>query len=213
MNLRTLIAPISTTVSSPLPVSWRTQPPTLSGERVALRELVPGEAAALLPLLSSPEVARFISVPPASVERFAAFIEWSQRERAAGRYIGFGLVPAGYDVPVGLLQVRQLDPGFHAAEWGFALGSGFWGAGFFVEAARLLIDFAFDTLGVHRLEARAAIDNARGQAAMRKLGAVQEGVLRRSLLTADGRHHDQALWSLLADDWRAVAAAPVERVH
>jgi len=197
----------------PLPVSWRTQPPRLSAARIALRELVPDDAGALLPLLAAPEVARFISAPPTSVERFAAFIEWSQRERAAGRYIGFGLVPAGGTQPVGLLQLRQLDPAFHAAEWGFAIGSDYWGAGFFLEAARLLVHFAFDTLGVHRLEARAAVDNARGQAAMRKLGAVQEGVLRRSLLTADGRHHDQVLWSLLADDWRAASAVPVVSVH
>ena len=55
---------------------------------------------------------------------------------------------------------------------------------------------------------------SRGQAAMRKLGAVQEGVLRRSLVTVDGIHHDQVLWSLLADDWRASTRADaVAQVH
>jgi RimJ/RimL family protein N-acetyltransferase len=213
MNVQTLIAPASTTVIAPAPVSWQTAPPTLVGAHVTLRELEPSDAFMLLPLVAAPEVARFISAPPASVDRFASFIEWSRRERAAGRYIAFGIVPAGHDLPVGLVQLRQLDSAFRGGEWGFALGSSFWGAGFFVEAARLLIDFAFDRLGVHRLEARAAIDNARGQSAMRKLGAVQEGVLRQSLQTADGRYHDQVLWSLLADDWRAASAVPVVRVH
>ena len=162
-----------------MPVSWRNGLPVLSGPRVTLRELAPEDAPTLLPTLSVPEVARYISAPPSSADRFAAFIEWGQRERAAGRYAAFALVPHGHVVPAGLLQLRLLNPQGHAAEWGFALGAHFWGAGLFVEAGRLLAEFAFETVGLHRLEARAAVDNARGQAAMRKLGAVQEGILRR----------------------------------
>ena len=74
-------------------------------------------------------------------------------------------------------------------------------------------DFAFNTVGVHRLEARAAAANARCQAAMQKLGAVREGVLRKSLTTLDGTRLDQVLWSLLDEDWRELNAADVIRVH
>ena len=208
------IQPVPASRPAPFPVSWRSALPVLTGAHASLRELRPGDAGALLPALSAPEVARFISAPPSDEARLAAFIEWGQRERAAGRYAAFAIVPRGADTPAGLLQVRVLDPSGHAAEWGFALGPRHWGAGLFVDAAHLLVDFAFDVLGVHRLEARAAVDNARGQAAMRKLGAVQEGVLRRSLVTADGTFHDQVLWSLLADDWRASRRAEaVEQVH
>jgi RimJ/RimL family protein N-acetyltransferase len=70
-----------------------------------------------------------------------------------------------------------------------------------MDGARLVLDFAFDTVGVHRLEARSAVVNGRGNGALRKLGAVQEGVLRRSF-RKDGSQMDQALWSILADDWR-----------
>jgi RimJ/RimL family protein N-acetyltransferase len=173
---------------------------------------VSADAAALAPLLSAPEVARFVSPPPATVEQFTWFIEWSRRERSAGRYAAFGIVPRGRTTPVGLLQVRQLDAAFQSAEWGFVMGSAYWGSGLFLDAARLLLTFAFDTLGIHRLEARAAVLNARGNAALRKLGASQEGLLRRSLVTADGRELDQVLWALLADEWRTVSARDV-RVH
>ncbi|MDE3153994.1 MAG: GNAT family N-acetyltransferase, partial [Acidobacteriota bacterium] len=54
----------------------------------------------------------------------------------------------------------------------------------------------------HRLEARAAVRNGRGNGALRKLGAVQEGVLRRSFLR-HGEYLDQVLWTILADEWRA----------
>ena len=51
-----------------------------------------------------------------------------------------------------------------------------------------------------RLEARAAVVNGRGNGALRKIGAVQEGVLRRSFHRG-GQFHDQVLWSMLAEDW------------
>lgn len=198
----------------PFPVSWRAALPLLSAGRVSLRELSPDDAPTLAAVLSAPEVARFMSAPPTCPERLAAFADWAQRERVAGRLAVFAIVPRGTDRPVGVVQVRQLDPAGHAAEWGIALGPDCWGAGYFLDAAHLVARFAFDVVGVHRLEARAAVGNARGQAAMLKLGAVQEGVLRRSLVTADGTHHDQVLWSLLADDWRAARRAEaVERVH
>jgi RimJ/RimL family protein N-acetyltransferase len=66
-------------------------------------------------------------------------------------------------------------------------------------------------LGVHRLEARAALKNGRGNGALRKLGAVQEGVLRRSFLR-NGEYLDQALWTILQDEWlqaKTVWGSPV----
>ena len=65
----------------------------------------------------------------------------------------------------------------------------------------MVIDFAVDVLGTYRLEARAAVANGRGNGALRKIGAVQEGVLRRSFVH-NGVHHDQVLWGIVADDWR-----------
>ena len=69
-----------------------------------------------------------------------------------------------------------------------------------MDGATLIVDFAFEVLGVHRLEARAALKNGRGNGALRKLGAVQEGVLRRSFLR-NGEYLDQALWTILQDEW------------
>lgn len=182
--------------------SWRDTLPMLAGERATLRELQLADAARLLPLISAPEVCRFISAPPVTITRFESFIAWSHAEREAGRYLAFAVIPRGRTTAAGLVQMRQLDPGFQTAEWGIALGSEYWGRGLFGEAAHLLFDFAVTTIGVRRLEARAAVPNVRAQVAMQKLGAVREGVLRQSLVTADGRQWDQVLWSVLADDWR-----------
>ena len=122
-----------------------------------LRELRLSDAPSLLAMLSTEEVARFISPPPTTVEGFERFIAWTHRERAAGNYTCFAVVPHGMDTAIGIFQVRQLEPGFGTAEWGFAIGSAFWGTGVFMDGATLVIDFAFDVVGTHRLEARAAI--------------------------------------------------------
>ena len=113
---------------------------------------------------------------------------------------------------MGLFQVRQLEPGFVSAEWGFALGSPFWGSGVFQEGARGIIDFAFGVVGVHRLEARSIASNGRGNAALHKMGAMQEGVLRRSFIR-NGRYFDQILWSILKEDWRQSHAVWGPKLH
>ncbi len=197
----TMIAQSTTATTTTATTTWKTALPVLTGSNFTLRELQLQDAASLLAMLTTEEVSRFISPPPTTVEGFERFIKWTHQERKAGNYACFAIVPKGMTTAIGIFQVRSLEPGFGTAEWGFAMGSAFWGSGIFVEGARLVLDFAFDVIGAHRLEARAAVANGRGNGALRKLGAVQEGVLRRSFLRS-GVFYDQVLWGILAEDWR-----------
>ena len=213
----TQITEIGTTQASHVVSSdWRTGLPVLTGKRVALRELRASDAASLFAMLTTQEVARFISPPPTTVDGFERFIAWTNRQRAAGTYACFAVTLQGFDTAIGIFQIRETEPGFGSAEWGFALGSAFWGTGVFQEGAELVLEFAFDTLNVHRLEARAAVLNGRGNGALLKVGAVQEGVLRKSF-QRDGRYLDQVLYAIIEDDWRAVRdiswKAPHALVH
>jgi RimJ/RimL family protein N-acetyltransferase len=192
--------------------NWRQALPVLAGRGVTLRELELTDAPALLAMLTTDEVSRFISPPPTTVQGFERFIAWTHQQRAAGLYVCFAVVPDGMTTAIGLFQVRSLEPGFATAEWGFALGSAFWGTGAFIEGARVVVDFAIETIGVRRLEARAAVQNGRGNGALRKVGAVQEGILRRSFLR-NGHYLDQALWSILETEWRQAKAVWGPKVH
>jgi [ribosomal protein S5]-alanine N-acetyltransferase len=196
------VLPVSSGTS--ISTDWQRQLPVLSGKRVMLRELRASDAPSLFALLTTEEVSRFISPPPTSVEGFELFIAWTHRQRTAGSYICYAVTLQGFDTAIGIFQLRQHDPGFSTTEWGFALGSPFWGTGVFVDSAELIMEFAFDTLGVHRLEARAAVLNGRGNGALLKM-AVHECVLRKSLVR-DGESLDQLLYSILEDDWRAMQA-------
>jgi ribosomal-protein-alanine N-acetyltransferase len=192
---------------------WFDGLPTLTGSMVTLRELRVSDAPALLASLGSAEVTQLISPPPPTVEGFERFITWTVRQRHERKSIAYGVTLKGSDVVIGLFQVRAIKSGFDIAEWGFALGSAFWGSGVFMDAARLVLGFSFDKLGVHRMEAKAAVRNGRGNGALQKLGMVQEAVLRRSFLR-NGVYLDQACWALIADTWRgATIAREVQVVH
>jgi RimJ/RimL family protein N-acetyltransferase len=194
---------------------WQQGLPTLRGRQVVLRELRPSDAASLCALLTTEEVSRFISPPPTTVDGFERFIAWTHRQRAAGTFACFAVTVAGFDTAVGIFQVRSLESGFATAEWGFAIGSTFWGTGVFEQGAELVLDFAFDTVGVHRLEARAAVKNGRGNGALQKMGAVQECRLRKSF-HKNGEYIDQVLYAMLDTDWRrarSITASASVRVH
>lgn len=186
---------------SPASTDWRDRLPVLHSGRITLRELQSSDAQALWAFINSSEVTKFLSPPPTTVDGFERFIAWTHRQRAVGKQASLAVVVEGFDSPVGLFQLRQLEPGFGAAEWGFAVGSAFWGTGVFRTGAEIMMHLAFDVVGVHRLEARACLINARGNAALRKIGAVQEGVLRRSF-QRNGEYLDQVLWTVLEEDWR-----------
>lgn len=194
------------------PRSWHVTVPRLQGDVAALREPRRSDAIDLFQALTRADVTRFISPPPATVDGFERFIAWAHRERAAGTNVCLAILAPGTDTAVGLIQIRGLTGGFRVAEWGFALARELWGTGLFLHSARLALQFAFEELGVHRLEARAVVRNARGNAALRKLGAVQEGVLRQAFFR-NGEYMDQVLWTLLADDWRQSQSSVPTPIH
>jgi ribosomal-protein-alanine N-acetyltransferase len=190
---------------------WRFNLPTLVGGDVVLREVRASDAHALVSLLTSPEITRFISTPPQTAERFERFIAASQRLRSAGEGACFAVTLRDYDTAIGIFQVRQANASedqarqiggtIGVAEWGFAIGSMFWGTGVFEQAAALVMEFAFEHVHAHRLEARCAVKNGRGGRALAKLGAVPEGILRNAFACGD-EYLDQTLYAIVEHDWR-----------
>ena len=144
--------------------------------------------------------------------RMWSLIERAARERAVGQSFTYAITTGAARPPVGLIQVRRLDPAFEVAEWECTVAPSARGTGVFVEAVRLVGSFAFGSVGARRLETRVLLQNGRGNTALRKLGAVEEGVLRRSI-RRNGEYVDQKLWSLLKEDWGQHWISTGPRVH
>jgi RimJ/RimL family protein N-acetyltransferase len=192
--------------------SWRAELPILSGRTVTLREPISQDLGPLVDLLSVSDAARFCIDEPVSEVAVQMLIERASRDRNAGRAFTYVITLTSQRAVVGLIQVRQLDPLFEAAEWECTIAPSSRGLGIFVEAARLVGSLAFGTIGTHRLEARVPIQNGRANGALKKLGAVQEGILRRSARRGE-EYIDQVLWSMLKDDWGQNWVSTAPRVH
>jgi RimJ/RimL family protein N-acetyltransferase len=80
------------------------------------------------------------------------------------------------------------------------------------ESKLLLLDHAFDALGVRRVHVQADVRNERSRRAIEALGATFEGVLREHITLADGTSRDTAVYSLLAMEWPALRPALTERI-
>src|ERR1700722_9136273 len=198
-----------TLISAP---NWRAELPTLNGRVVMLREVAPQDLGPLVDLLAISDATRFGMDEPVTEISVQDLIDRAPRDRANGVAFTYVVALSGGRTVVGLIQVRQLDPAFEAAEWECTLAPSSRGLGIFMDLAKLVGSLTFGAVGAHRLEARVLLQNGRANGALRKLGAVQEGVLRRSIRRG-ADYFDQVLWSLLKEDWGEHWVSTGPRVH
>jgi [ribosomal protein S5]-alanine N-acetyltransferase len=185
---------------------WTDGVPRLYGDRTTLREVEASDVYTLFTLFSHPAVTAYMAPPPPTLAKFAGFVEWSHRQRAQGQSVCFGIVPDGMTAAVGIFQVR-LEPRSSDAEWGFVLSTHFWSTGLFSDAANVLVEFAFTTMNLERLDARIALRNRRARTAVQKLGARFTTTLAG--LSPQGVPRDpESVWALGEHDWRNRAREP-----
>jgi uncharacterized protein len=192
---------------------WREVLPTLSAASLTLREPVAADAMPLLTALPPDALAQIVTdPPPATVAGLGQLIEQCQAGRRAGTTACWVLVPDETGVPVGILGVRSMDHTCSVVEGFAVIAEEFRGTSLFHTAGRQALACLFGQMGVHRAEFRIDVRNGRANGALRKLGATQEGLLRRARV-ADGEFHDQVLWAIVATDWNDCRVARTSSVH
>ena len=192
--------------------NWRSELPTLAARLVTLREPTTSDLRSLMDLLLLGDASRFGIDEPVSEVAVQQLLDRIAREREAGIAFSFLVTISSSRAVIGLVQARQIDLSWESAEWECTLAPSWRGTGAFLETARLVGSFAFGIVGVHRLEARVLLQNGRANGALRKLGAVQEGVLRESVRRGNA-YLDQVLWSVLKEDWGEHWVSTAPRVH
>jgi ribosomal-protein-alanine N-acetyltransferase len=185
--------------------------PTLVTERLALRWLTPADVPALYEIFSEPEVTRYWSSPPlpdlAAAEALLAEI----REAFARRTLfQWGVARRSDDLVVGTCTLAALTAAHRRAELGFALGRVHWGRGYIAEALPVVVGFAFDQLGLHRLEADVDPRNRASIRALERLGFRREGYLRERY-HLHGEIQDALLYGLLRPEWDDAQRRPDAR--
>jgi RimJ/RimL family protein N-acetyltransferase len=185
-------------------------PRTLAGRFIALEPLEPRHHASLLRAGADPETWTYIPIDPR--EGFAARLPWMMKENADGRLITFVVRRRADDAIVGSTSYLNIAPADARVEIGFT-----WytaqarGTVVNPEAKFLLLENAF---GAHynRVEFKTDARNARSRAALLKLGAREEGILRGHMWMPQGYFRDSAYFSILASEWPDIRDALARRL-
>jgi RimJ/RimL family protein N-acetyltransferase len=188
--------------------------PVLSGRLIRLEPLAlehaPGYLAAAGTGAEAAEVFRWLSPPSGSVgePRTLADAEWhiayALALRARGVRFAYAQIDAVSGEVAGTTSYYEVDPAARALGIGHTwLGQRWWRTGHNTESKLLMLTHAFETLGAARIVWHTDIYNERSQAAIERLGATREGVLRKHRIRRDGSWRDSVQYSMIDDDWPA----------
>ena len=169
----------------------------IEGERVQLRRMGPQDAADVVRLRSDPDVqAQLFSERPPTV---AEHLRWLADVDARGDRHEFMIVERTSGRSVGTIGLSRIDPTHRRAEYGVLIGEpGARGKGLASEASRLLLDYAFRTLGLVRVYLHVFADNAAAVRLYERVGFLREGLLRRHVYKG-GRFRDVVAMAAVRD--------------
>ncbi len=189
--------------AEPLSGLWRT-PPTLSGQHVSLQPLQRSHVDGLRKMLAGDELSRhwYTSVPRS--DEVEAYVEAALAVQAQGRVLPFAVLDAEGNV-AGSTRFYALEPAVPTLSIGYT-----WYAprvqrtGLNTEAKRLLLGHAFETLGCISVSFETSWFNHASRAAIARLGAKQDGILRNHRRHADGTPRDTVVFSIIDSEWPGV---------
>jgi RimJ/RimL family protein N-acetyltransferase len=176
--------------------------PTLETERVTLRPLRADDVYALFRIFSDPEVARFWSRPPMThLTQARGLLRQIREGYRSGELLQLGIERKEDGVLLGTCTLFHFHPQSKRAEIGYALGSQHWRRGYMHEALQRLVRYAFDDLGLMRLEADIDPRNERSERSLLRLGFVKEGYMRERWIVGEAVS-DSAVYGLLRREWQ-----------
>lgn len=179
----------------------------LEGERVRLEPMRRDHLAALTEAGRHDELWKWTSAKATSAETMANYMEAALAQADALTGLPFVTIDKPSACIVGSTRFGNIDPVNRRAEIGWTwISPQFQRTYVNSEAKYLMLRHAFDVWSCVRVELKTDVLNEKSRAAMLRLGAVEEGILRRHILTHSGRFRDTIYYSILDDEWPAVRA-------
>jgi RimJ/RimL family protein N-acetyltransferase len=184
------------------------QPVLLEGRHVRLEPLAPAHAPGLF-AAATPEVFRYLIIPPfASVADADRYVADALAAQATGSELAFATVRRSDGVLVGTTRFLDIRRPHHGLEIGWTwITPAAQRTPVNTEAKYLMLRQAFDGWGALRVQLKTDANNAKSRAAILRLGAAYEGILRKQMLRPhDGYQRDTAMFSIIEAEWPAVKA-------
>jgi RimJ/RimL family protein N-acetyltransferase len=185
------------------------RPVLLEGRQVRLEPLSPGHAEGLFAAARDPVIFKYLLIPPfASVKAVGAYIEDALRAQAAGSEVAYATVRRSDGRVVGATRFIDIRRPHRGLEIGWTwISPEAQRTAINTEAKYLMLRQAFEAWGALRVQLKTDANNAQSRAAILRLGAVYEGILRKQLVRPhDGYERDTAMFSIIESEWPAVKA-------
>jgi RimJ/RimL family protein N-acetyltransferase len=180
-------------------------PVTLEGRHVRLEPLTQAHHAALCAVGLDPELWELIPSRVTTPEDMAAYIQTALDAQASGSALPFATVHAPSGQVIGSTRYMNIDQANRRLEIGATWIAVPWRrTAVNTEAKYLMLRYAFETLGCVRVELKTDALNQRSRNAIRRIGATEEGTLRRHVITWSGRFRDTVYFSILDSEWPRV---------
>ncbi|MBM3128451.1 MAG: GNAT family N-acetyltransferase [Chloroflexi bacterium] len=183
-------------------------PLTLPGIHVRLEPLALKHTDDLFAAAQFPEIWEYFLMPPLTTrEQMCAWIETTQSQIEAGTQIWFAIVRCSDNRAVGVtsyMNIARQDRGLEIG--GTWLTPDAQRTPINTECKYLLLRHAFETLGCVRVQLKTDERNIRSRRAIERLGAVQEGILRKYQIRYDGYQRNTVMYSIVDTEWQAVKA-------
>lgn len=182
-------------------------PVVLEGTHVRLEPLRHDHFDDLVEVALDPEIWRWTTERALSPEELRAWIDRALAARATGTAMPFATVALPHGRAIGGTRFATYSAADRRVEIGWTwIGRAWQRTAVNTEAKYLMLRHAFETLGCIRVELRTDVLNDRSRAAILRIGAKEEGILRKHSLTASGRSRDTIYYSILDDEWPSVKA-------
>lgn len=193
--------------------AFEPKPVTLDGRVVRLEPMRRDHLDALCAVGLDPELWRWTTMQIASREDMAGYVESAMRLSDQGEAVPFVIVERDSARVVGSTRFANFDRANRHLEIGWSWVAPRWQrSAVNTETKLLLLTHAFETLGCLRVEFKTDSLNERARAALRRLGAVEEGTFRNHMITDSGRIRHSVWFSCTCDEWPAVKARLITRL-
>ena len=181
---------------------WGSRLPTLQTPRLRLRPLAESDVAEVFAVFSDPVVMRYWDGPlMKTLQDAMQYIDHIHHGFRRRDFFQWGIADSSTDAIIGTCTLIHISAIHQRAEIGFALHQTQWGKGFGTETVRAILEFAFGTLKLHRIEADVDPRNDRSLHLLERLGFEREGCLRERYFL-NGERQDAVMMGLLRANWK-----------
>ncbi|XZF15369.1 GNAT family N-acetyltransferase [Chitinophagaceae bacterium MMS25-I14] len=195
-------------------IPWIEHPVLLEGTLVKLVPLDKSHFYELLRIGRNPEIWTHLPFDGTDTGSLMEELQSAMLKRMSGEQYPFVILERNTGKVIGSTRLFDIQPLHKKLEIGWTWNDPtYWGKGYNTESKLLLLGYCFEKLGAQRVQLKTRDTNLRSQAAIVKLGAKLEGILRKDRIAKDGSTRASFLYSIIDDEWPDIKKMLQDRLH